>query len=156
MSKTHIKRKCVTFFYALGLSGLGHSASFSGNASVSILDSFEFLEQKVVNFGTLTLGDGACAMGPTGALEASGGGTCTGEGQLGEILIRGTADQTISISVEAGDSAPGLTFTPQLHSDASTVLVGGQTTAKIGGLLNLNGVTAGSYNVTYIIVVNYN
>lgn len=156
MTKTHIKWNCVTFIYLLGLSGLSHSASFSGNATVSILTSLEFVEQKVVNFGALTLGDGACSMGPTGALEASGGGTCTGEGQVGEILISGTEDQTVSVSVEAGDSSPGLTFTPQLHSDPSTVLVGGQTTAKIGGLLDLNGVTAGSYNLTYIIVVNYN
>lgn len=156
MRKTHIKRNCVTFACALGACGLSHSASFSGSASVSILESFEFVEQKIVDFGTLTLGDGSCSMGATGALEASGGGTCTGEGQVGEILISGTADQTISISVEAGDSAPGLTFTPQLHSDASTVLVGGQTTAKIGGLLTLSGATAGSHNLTYVVVVNHN
>ncbi len=163
MSKVHNKGKFVTFTSAAWLIGLGllctglsHATSFSGTASVSILDSFEFIEQKIVNFGTLTLGNGTCNMGPTGALEASGGGTCTGEGQLGEILISGTDGQTISVSVEQGDSAAGLTFTPQLYSDASTVLVGGQTTAKIGGLLNLNGATAGSYNLTYIIIVNYN
>lgn len=156
MNKMHIKRNCVTFIYILGLSSLSHGASFSGNASVSVLDSFEFVEQKVVDFGALTSGDGACSMGPTGTLEASGGGTCTGEGQVGEILISGTDGQTISVSVEPGDSAPGLTFTPQLHSDASTVLVGGQATAKVGGLLNLTGVSAGSYNLTYIVVVNYN
>lgn len=156
MTKMHIKRICVTFLLALAPAGSSHGASFSGNATVSILDSFEFVEQKVVNFGAITRGDGACTMGPTGALEASSGGTCTGEGQVGEILISGTEDQTVSVSVEAGDSAPGLTFTPQLHSNPSTVLVGGQTTAKIGGSLNLNGATAGTYNLTYIVVVNYN
>ena len=163
MSKVHIKGKFVTFLSAFCLSGLGllpaslsHAASFSGNVSVAILESFQFIEQKIVNFGTLTLGDGACNMGPTGALEASGGATCTGDGQLGEILISGTDGQTISVSVEPGDAAAGVSFTPQLYSDASTVLAGGQTTAKIGGLLNLNGAVAGLYNLTYVIIVNYN
>jgi hypothetical protein len=156
MLNMNIKQNFVTFLFLISFSGLTNAASFTGNAKVSLLDSIEFIEQKVVDFGAITLANGTCSMGATGTLEGSNGSSCSGEGQVGELLIHGTADQTISIYVEAGDSAPGIDFTPQLHSDASTVLVGGQTVAKIGGSLAINSASAGDFNLTYVVVVNYN
>jgi hypothetical protein len=57
--------------------------------------------------------------------------------------------------VKSGESLSGITFTPQLLSLSSAVLVDGQTTALVGGTLDLENAAQGSHSLSYTISVNY-
>lgn len=135
-----------------------HSFAYSavGTASVNLLESVNFEEKKTVDYGSIINQNGNCSIAAGGELVGSNGSNCSGNGQLGEFVISGTSDQTVSIDVTAGESVSGVTFTPELHTQSSAVLIGGSTVAKVGGTLNLNNASQGFHALTYTISVNYN
>ena len=145
------------FLISAFFSGFSHSASISGSVNVVIIEALNLTEEKVIDFGVLEANNGKCAMAASGALEASEGSTCSGSGQLGLIAINGTEDQAISIEVAANENeGAAINFKPVLHSDTDAVLVEGSAKARIGGELQFDNVSAGTYNLTYTVIVNYN
>ncbi len=137
------------------ISADGFAASSLGRANVTLIESINFEERRFVDYGTLVNENGTCSIDASGQLQGSNGSNCNGDGQVGEFLIQGTPNQSVSISVSSGESLSGITFTPELLSLSSTVLVEGQTVALVGGKLDLENATHGSHALTYTISVNY-
>ena len=142
-------------FILITLSGLTNAESTTGHANVTLLDTINFEELKAVDYGTLVNENGRCSLISSGELVGSNGSNCNGQGQVGEFVISGAESQSVTISVAAGESLSGITYTPQLLSHSSAVLVDGQTTALVGGSLDLSNANHGSHALSYTISVNY-
>lgn len=143
------------FLFSMGATD-ALAVSATGHVNVHILETLSLAEVKEVDYGSLVNEDGICTINASGSLEGSGGSSCSGQGQLGEFVISGTENQAIDIEVSSGESISGVTFTPELHSSSTAILVGGTTTALIGGVLNLDNATEGSHALSYVISINYN
>lgn len=155
MTKLLKKSSLLAFFLLFLQTELAFGVSQIGNARVTILETVQLAEKKVVDFGEIMADNGSCTLTAAGNVEAGNGANCGGNGQVGEFQISGKANQSISISVEAGEASKGVNFLPELHSEAQTVLKDGVAVAKIGGQLDLNNAEAGDHNLTYVLVVNY-
>ncbi len=138
------------------LFSLGVTAeSAIGNVSVRLITPVVLEELSPVDFGAQSSQNGICNMSSGGSLSGSSS-TCTQQGQLGTFKITGEEDQSVSISVSAGEADSGVSFSPALVSDANPVLTGGEVNALIGGSLILDDAVTGTYNLFYTIIVNYN
>ena len=128
--------------------------SSTGNASVMILDTLTFNEVSIVDFGVIPTANGTCTMASNGSLS----GQCAGRpnGTLGDFLVAGTPNQSISVSVRKGKKVGGVTFLPALDTPATTTLDNsGNATVNVRGELDLNNATLGSKALTYTLTVNF-
>ena len=152
------KLAALSLIAGLGFSGLASAESTTGNASALLLTTLSFVEDQVVDFGTIPNGTGTCVMASTGALN----GHCNGlTGTVGQFTVSGTPSQNISYSLSGGSTDAGVTFTPYFD-DAASVQAGsgsldgsGDATINVQGQLDLVAAAGGARSMTYTLTVNY-
>ena len=130
--------------------------SASGNAATVLLTTITFVEDQIVDFGTIPNGTGTCEMDAAGALSNH----CSGTGTPGQFTVSGTANQAVDISVSAGSTDNGVTYSPLLASngttsDSATLDGAGDAVVNVIGDLVLAAATGGSRSLTYTLTVNY-
>lgn len=153
------KLVCSLAIIASSLLAVSTQAEIStGNAQVNILSAFTFSETQIVDFKYIPGDDGVCTMAASGVLS----GQCAGQpdGTPGQFIATGIPSQTVDISVSAGSTSGGVSYTPILASNnlqADTAILdgSGDVTINVIGNLTLASATNGAKALTYLLGVYY-
>ena len=142
----------------LGLNASAFAESTTGTAQVTILSAITFNEDQIVDFKYIPSDDGTCSMASSGVLS----GQCAGQpdGTPGQFTVSGTASQAIDVSVGAGTTSGGVTYSPLLASngataDSTTLDGSGNKIVSVIGDLVLASATPGAKTLNYTITVDY-
>ncbi len=143
---------------AILLTGNAFAESTTGTAQATLLSTITFVEDQVVDFGSIPSGTGTCTMAASGVLS----GMCAGfaDGTAGQFTVSGSASQAVDISVGSGTTDTGVTFNPLLTntgttSDTGTLDGSGDLVVGVMGSLDLVSAAAGARNMSYTLTVNY-
>jgi len=150
-----MKRHFVTVLLMCLLPSLAHAVGTTGTANVNIIKALVVNETSEVNFGSIPAQNGQCRMLSNGELEGVAGQDCKGTSTPGTFSLTGTAEQNIVVSVAAGTTVDGVTFTPEVDGTPNRILNAGNSEVNIIGSLDLSGATPGSKLVTYTFTAHY-
>jgi hypothetical protein len=148
---------------ALGLASDPASAtSQTGNASATILTQISVTAGTAMAFGSIApaAAGGAVVLQPNGTIPAVAGFAFGGSPAAGTFTVSGASGQPVNISFSSGNTltGPGTamplgTFTT---TGAPATFGASSFTLNVGATLTVNAnQTAGSYNGTYTVSVDY-
>jgi len=160
--KNYITTLALIGALAPGLA-MAATASGTGTASAKIVEPVTVTQTQGLNFGTVTNEAGTVSISLSGGERSSTGDNLVTDGNtpsLGQINITGPAGQPISINIptNAEISASGAGLTVNLSSTdrgSKTLDSEGSFTIYVGGSMNPEGWTAGTYTGSYPITINY-
>lgn len=154
----------VAAFGATALSQYAQATDATGNASAVIRAAITLIEDTAMDFGEITpnpAGD-VITLTAAGGISAASGSDLNGTPSAGGFTATGTGLTAVTISFSSGDvlTGPG-TDIPlgSLNHDAGgspAFDAGGDLNFDVGGQLTIGASqTAGTYNGTYTVTVDY-
>lgn len=136
-------------------SSAANAADQSGNANVEIVSAITITEVAQIDFGQIINFDGTCTMASGGSLNGSVGMGCTGTETPGTFDITGTSGAVVDVSVTAGATIDGVTYSPNIDGSSSRTLSGGTATVNVIGNIQLINATDGVKDIAYTFTTNY-
>ncbi len=150
-----MKKLLVAAVAALTASGVALAADQAGNANVEIVSAIIITETTQIDFGQIINLDGTCTMASGGSLSGTAGMACTGTETPAVFNIAGTSGSVVDVSVTAGSSVDGVTYTPVIDGAATRTLTGGTANVSVVGAIQLVSATDGVKDIAYTFTANY-